>query len=96
LYPSPGNITPLQRHDSPPFCSHASGLSSRQGKSEAPAYDIARRAARDSGRFLMTHHAISTIGLEKCPGEMQPGDIYTHMYHGWPSTILQVSPKIWL
>ena len=60
------------------------------GKSEAPAFEIAQRAARDSGSFLMAHHAISTVGLEECPGAMHKGDIYTHMYHGWPSTILEV------
>lgn len=60
------------------------------GRSEAPAYAIAQRAAQDSGGFLMAHHAISTVGLDACPGRMRAGDIYTHMYHGWPSTVLEV------
>lgn len=37
---------------------------------------------------LMVHHAFSTVPLADCPGRLRPRDIYTHCYHGFPSTII--------
>lgn len=54
----------------------------------------ALEAARQAGVPLMVHHAISTIPITKtgdqlsCPGDLAAGDIYTHTFHGYPSTIL--------
>ena len=61
------------------------------GKNEAEAFRHAMEAARLAGLPLMTHHAFSTVPLDLCPLAMQPGDIYTHMYHGFASTI--INPK---
>ena len=42
---------------------------------------------------LMVHHSFSTVPLEDCPGAMEPGDLYTHMYHGFPSTIIDMDSR---
>jgi dihydroorotase len=39
----------------------------------------------------MTHHALSSVDLSGCPGRLAKGDIYTHTYHGWASTITPVA-----
>jgi dihydroorotase len=59
------------------------------GASEAEAYRRAAEAAAAVGVPLMVHHSFSTVALEDCPGKMQAGDLYTHMYHGFPSTIIE-------
>jgi dihydroorotase len=48
---------------------------------------MAKRVARAKNIPLMTHHALSSVDLHGCPGSLAPGDIYTHTYHGWASTI---------
>eukprot|EP00051_Salpingoeca_urceolata_P035166 m.28537 g.28537 ORF g.28537 m.28537 type:complete len:417 (+) comp8866_c0_seq1:177-1427(+) len=63
------------------------------GKNEKEAYARALAAARESNTFLMTHHAISVVPLEECPGKMIKGDIYTHLFHGWKSTILEAEDE---
>jgi len=48
--------------------------------------------SREAGLPLMTHHAFSTVplgGAEGCPGGLDAGDIYTHMYMGFESTIVE-------
>ena len=54
------------------------------GANESEAYRRAREAAASARVPLMVHHSFSTIGLEECPGQMRAGDLYTHMYHGFP------------
>ena len=58
------------------------------GANESEAYRRAREASASTRVPLMVHHSFSTIGLEECPGQMRAGDIYTHMYHGFHSTII--------
>jgi len=36
---------------------------------------------------LMTHHSLSSVPLVDCPGALRKGDLYTHTYHGWDTTI---------
>ncbi|MDP7395903.1 MAG: amidohydrolase/deacetylase family metallohydrolase [Lentisphaeria bacterium] len=59
-----------------------------EGRNEPEAYRKAREAALATELPLMVHHSFSTVPLEECPGSMAPGDIYTHAYHGYPSTIV--------
>ncbi|MBM3803060.1 MAG: amidohydrolase family protein [Acidimicrobiia bacterium] len=58
------------------------------GRHEAEAYRRSLEAARALNLPLMVHHAFSTVPLGDCPGKMASGDIYTHCYHGFPSTIV--------
>lgn len=58
------------------------------GRHEAEGFRRAEEAARQLGLPLMTHHSFSTVPLEDCPGNMKAGDIYTHCFHGFPSTII--------
>ena len=58
------------------------------GTNEPLAYDASRAAAKKTSTPLMVHHSMSTIPVEAAPGQMQPGDIYTHCYHGYESTII--------
>jgi dihydroorotase len=59
------------------------------GRNEAEAYRRALKAARAVQLPLMVHHVMSSVPLEDCPGQMERGDIYTHTYHGFDSTILE-------
>lgn len=44
----------------------------------------------------MTHHSFSTVGLDLCPGadaseiKLRKGDIYTHTYHGFETTLVDI------
>ena len=58
------------------------------GRNEAEAYARATEAARTVKLPLMVHHSHSTVSMEDCPGKMIAGDIYTHCYHGFRSTIV--------
>ena len=58
------------------------------GRNEQAAFELAVEAARATKLPLMTHHSFSTVSLEDCPGNMVAGDVYTHCFHGFPSTIL--------
>ena len=58
------------------------------GANEPLAYEASREAAKTTATPLMVHHTLSTIPLEASPGQMQPGDVYTHCYHGYKSTII--------
>ena len=59
------------------------------GRNEAEAYCRALAAAREVQLPLMVHHTLSTVSLADCPGKMASGDIYTHTYHGFRSTIIR-------
>lgn len=59
------------------------------GKNELEAFHRAQRAAKHLP--LMTHHTFSSVGLDICPGKMKKGDIYTHAFHGFPSSIAENS-----
>ena len=58
------------------------------GRNEALAYRQAREAAAAAGTPLMVHHSFSTVPVEEAPGHMRRGDVYTHCYHGYESTII--------
>ncbi|MBV7335063.1 amidohydrolase/deacetylase family metallohydrolase [Chloroflexi bacterium TSY] len=64
-----------------------------QGRNEAAAYESAREAAAATRLPLMAHHSFSTVPLEECPGWMASGDIYTHAYHGFASTIVDPATR---
>ena len=63
------------------------------GRNEAKALRHAQAAAAATGAPLMTHHSFSTVSLDDCPGGMQKGDIYTHCYHGFESTIIDADSR---
>lgn len=67
---------------------------SNAGANEEEAYRRALTASQRTNLPLMVHHSISTIPLAKdsdaklsCPGDLRPGDIYTHTFHAHMSTI---------
>jgi dihydroorotase len=69
------------------------------GRNEAKALREALDAAAATGAPLMAHHSLSTVSMDDCPGGMGAGDIYTHCYHGFESTIIdahsrQVHPAV--
>jgi dihydroorotase len=59
------------------------------GKNEQRAFDAALEATAATGLPLMTHHSSSSIPLEDCPGKLRPGDIYTHCFHPFETTIMK-------
>jgi dihydroorotase len=70
------------------------------GRNEAETYRRALEAARALKLPLMVHHAFSVVPLADCPGKMASGDIYTHCYHGFPSTVIdpenhRVDATVW-
>lgn len=70
------------------------------GRFEADAFSLALELTQQVQLPLMVHHTFSTIPLTDCPGRLQSGDIYTHTYHGFPSTIVdletrRVAPSVW-
>lgn len=64
------------------------------GKNEAEAYRRALEVSRSVDLPLMVHHTFSTIPLEECPGGMRRGDLYTHVFHGFRSTIIRQSGEV--
>jgi dihydroorotase len=64
-----------------------------EGRNEVEAYRRAREAAASVKLPLMVHHTFSSVPLEDCPGQMADCDIYTHTYHGFPSTIIDRSTR---
>jgi len=64
-----------------------------QGRNEAEAYRRALEASQFLRLPLMVHHALSTVSIDDCPGRMQTGDIYTHAYHGLPSSIVDAAMR---
>lgn len=64
-----------------------------EGRNEHAAYDRALEAAAQVGLPLMVHHNFSTVSMADCPGRMAPGDIYTHVYHGFPSCSLDPATR---
>ena len=63
------------------------------GRNEAKAFSEARRAAAATAMPLMAHHSLSTVSLDDCPGSLREGDLYTHCYHGFESTILDPASR---
>ncbi|CAH1773076.1 unnamed protein product [Owenia fusiformis] len=69
------------------------------GANEEEIYRRAKEAAQRTGTPLMIHHTFSTIPIQKqdgkmcCPGDMSPGDIYTHSFHASPSSIIDAATK---
>ncbi len=63
------------------------------GRNEQASFELAVKAARVTKLPLMTHHSFSTVPLEDCPGNMVAGDVYTHCFHGFPSTIINPDTK---
>ncbi|XP_060552566.1 deacetylase EF_0837-like isoform X1 [Ruditapes philippinarum] len=71
-----------------------------KGRLEEEAYRRALSAAKRCGLPLMVHHCDSAVptqttspGKLGCPKDLQAGDIYTHTYHGYESTILDSKTK---
>jgi dihydroorotase len=64
------------------------------GKNEAEAYRRAREASRNVNLPLMVHHSFSTVPLEECPGGLRRGDVYTHAFHGFRSSIVTPAGKV--
>jgi dihydroorotase len=64
-------------------------ISGPDGENEPATYAAAQEAAAATGLPLMTHHSWSTISLEECPGNLRRGDIYTHCFHPYETTIMQ-------
>lgn len=58
------------------------------GRHEAEAFARALRAAETVRLPLMVHHVLSSVPYGACPGELRPGDIYTHCFHGHANGIL--------
>ena len=58
------------------------------GANEPLAWAESREAAATTGTPLMVHHSFSTIPLEDAPGKLRAGDLYTHCFHGYESTII--------
>ena len=64
------------------------------GRTEFEVYRRALEAARAADVPLMVHHTNSNIPLGgadcdlSCPGSLRAGDIYTHLYSGERSNIL--------
>ena len=63
------------------------------GRNEQASFELAVEAARATKLPLMTHHSFSAVPLEDCPGNMVAGDVYTHCFHGFPSTIINPDTK---
>ena len=58
------------------------------GCNESEAYRQSLEASQVTGLPLMTHHSFSTVPLEDCPGDLRAGDIYTHCFHGFETTVV--------
>ncbi|OWF44059.1 uncharacterized protein LOC110458909 [Mizuhopecten yessoensis] len=66
------------------------------GKNEQEVYRRAMEVGQLCKVPIMAHHTLSTIPTQGrtgddclcCPRDMAPGDIYTHTYHAFPSTII--------
>ncbi|GFO42528.1 dihydroorotase [Plakobranchus ocellatus] len=75
------------------------------GRNEPEIYRRALQASLACSVPLMTHHSISSIPLGggtglNCPGDLRPGDIYTHCFHGQVGNIVdqdtgKVNPYVW-
>ncbi len=63
------------------------------GANEPLAFDQAQAAAEATNTPLMVHHTLSSVPLERSPGEMRAGDIYTHCFHGYESTIVDSATR---
>ncbi|XP_065184156.1 deacetylase Atu3266-like [Sycon ciliatum] len=67
------------------------------GKNEQLAMRTALECAKRVQLPVMAHHSMSTVKLGgeeevlSCPGSLRPGDVYTHFYHAYESTVVDVS-----
>ncbi|XP_033763537.1 LOW QUALITY PROTEIN: deacetylase Oant_2987-like [Pecten maximus] len=69
-----------------------------QGENEQEVYRRAMEVGRLCKVPTMVHHTLSTVPTQGrtgdkrlcCPRDMAPGDIYTHTYHAFPSTIIDL------
>lgn len=79
-----------------------SGDAANDGRNEPEAFQRALLASRTCKVPLMTHHTFSNIPLGSkgsahtlsalgCPGSLGRGDVYTHTFHGFASTIINTS-----
>jgi dihydroorotase len=64
-----------------------------EGRNEPEAYRRALEASQGLRLPLMVHHALSTVSIDDCPGRMQTGDVYTHAYHGFTSSIVDAATR---
>ncbi|XP_061196886.1 deacetylase Atu3266-like [Saccostrea echinata] len=70
------------------------------GKNEMEAYRRALRASERAGVPLMVHHSMSAVPTQAdddtspelgCPRDLKAGDLYTHTYHPYRSSIVDPS-----
>ena len=64
-----------------------------EGRNEPESFRRALEAAAAVQLPLMVHHTSSSIPMEACPGQMRQGDIYTHCYHGYPSSVIDPTTR---
>lgn len=60
-----------------------------EGEGLRRALELADRVQRP----LMVHRSFSTLSHAECFGRLRAGDIYTHCYHGFASTILDPATR---
>lgn len=72
-----------------------SASAANDGANEDEAFRRALKASAQVKVPLMVHHTLSTIPVQQidkdclsCPGKLRPGDIHTHCFHGYPSSIV--------
>ena len=63
------------------------------GRNEAEALRQSLQAAATAGTPLMTHHNFTTVSWDDCPGSLRKGDIYTHCYHGFDTTVIDADTR---
>ena len=52
------------------------------GRNEAPALDLARKAAELAGLPLVVHSPNSSLSIDHILDRLKPGDVLTHCFHG--------------
>lgn len=79
-----------------------SASAANDGANEEEAFRRALKVSSETHVPLMAHHTFSTIDTQRkgkdiisCPGSLRPGDIHTHCFHGWPSTIIGPNKQIY-
>jgi dihydroorotase len=63
------------------------------GRNEAEALRESLAAAAAAATPLMAHHNFTTVSRDDCPGGLRAGDIYTHCYHGFDTTVIDVDSR---
>jgi dihydroorotase len=64
------------------------------GKNEAPALQLARQAADETGLPLVIHSPDSTLSMSHVLENMRTGDVLTHCYHGRRCGIVDDSGRV--